>query len=193
MAGAFHPMNFRQVLRDGAIAMLKQAATLAGDQVSREQAVPSSDTALPLLAVYVPLEHKTSISEGGAPLFRAALTLHIEVRVASADPVQVVTDLDTLVDHVQIALLSNPDFMRTRKGWPIEYVTEVVVRTEIDGTGEIYIGKGVVSFVITYRDEYSPEMLHELRRIVVNVKPWAPPKPVTAPVPVVPEISLEIP
>jgi hypothetical protein len=141
----------------------------------------------------VPLEHKTSISEGGAPLFRAALTLHIEVRVASADPVQVVTDLDALVDHVQIALLCNPDFMRTREEWPIEYVTEIAVRTEIDGSGEVFIGKGLVSFVITYRDEYRPELLHELRRIVVNVTPWAAPKPTSAPVPIVPEISLKIP
>jgi hypothetical protein len=187
-------MNFRQVLRDGAIAMLKQAGTLAGDQVSKEQAVPSSDTGLPLLAVYVPAEHKTSISEGGAPLFRAALTLHVEVRVASADPVQVVTDLDALVDQVQIGLLCNPDFMRTRDEWPIEYVTEIAVRSEIDGSGEVFIGKGLVSFVITYRDEYPPTLPHELRRIVMNVKPWAAPaEPTKAPDPVMPEISLEIP
>ena len=187
-------MNFRQVLRDGAVAMLKQAGTLAGDQVSKEQAVPSSDAALPLLAVYVPLEHKTSISEGGAPLFRVALTLHIEVRVASADPAQVVNDLDGLLDQVQRSLLCNPDFMRTRKEWPIEYVTEIAVRSEIDGSGEIFIGKGLVSFVITYRDEYPPTLPHELRRVVMQVKPWAtPPEPTIAPDPVMPEISLEIP
>ncbi len=186
-------MNFRQVLRDGAIAMLKQAGTLAGDQVSKEQAVPSSDTALPLLAVYVPLEHKTSITEGGAPLFHSELTLHVEVRVASADPAQVLNDLDALIDQVQRSLLCNPDFMRTRKEWPIEYVTEVVVRSEIDGTGEIYIGKGLVSFVITYRDEYPPELLHDLRRIVATVRLWSEPKPEPEePPPIVPEITVDI-
>ena len=187
-------MIFRQRLRDGAIAMLKAANTLAGDQVSKEQAVPAPDYGLPLLAVYVPLEHKTSISEGGAPLFRATLTLHIEARVASADPVQVVSDLDALVDQAQIALLCNRDFMRSRPEWPIEYVTEIVVRTEIDGSGETYIGKGLIALTITYRDEYRPALPDELQRIVMSVTPWAaPPKPATGPDPVAPEITLQVP
>lgn len=172
-------MIFRQTLRDTAIAMLKAANTLAGDQVSKEQAAPSPEAGLPLLAVYVPLEHKTSISEGGDPLFRAALTLHIEARVANADPVQVVTDLDTLVDQAQVALLSNPDFLRRRPGWWVEYVTEIVVRTEVDGSGETYIGKGLIALTITYRDEYKPMLPDELQRIVMTIKPQlgVPPPP----------------
>jgi hypothetical protein len=187
-------MIFRQVLRDGVIAMLKAANTIAGDQVRREQAVPTPDTALPLLAVYVPLEHKTKLSEGGAPLFSAALTLHVEARVGNADQDQAATDLDTLVDQAQIAILCNPDFMRSRPEWPIEYVTEMVVRTEIDGTGQTYIGKGLVSLTITYRDEYPPTLPDDLQRIVMQVQPNAKSKPAPdQPAPIEPEISLVIP
>jgi hypothetical protein len=107
--------------------------------------VPAPADGLPILAVFIPAEHKTSVSEGGAPLYRAALTLHVEVRVASADPVKVVSDLDALIDQAQIALLCNPEFMRTSKAWPIEYVTEIIVRSQIDGDGENFIGKGFVS------------------------------------------------
>jgi hypothetical protein len=188
-------MIFRQVLRDDAIAMLKAANTLAGDQVSKEQAVPSPEAGLPLLAVYVPLEHKTSISEGGAPLFRAVLTLHIEARVANADPVQVVTDLDTLIDQAQIGLLCNPDFMRSRPAWPIEYVSEIVVRTEIDGSGETYIGKGLIALTVTYRDEYPPLLPNDLQRIVMTIKPQlgVPPPPAPWPSSVTSETSLAVP
>jgi hypothetical protein len=186
--------GFRQVLRDGAIAMLKAADTLAGDRVSKEPAVPTPADGLPILAVFIPAEHKTSVSQGGAPLFSAALTLHVEARVANADPVKVVSDLDALIDQAQIALLCNPDFMRTSKAWPIEYVTEIIVRSQIDGDGETFIGKGFVSLTVTYRDEYQPALPDELKRIVMTVKPWAePPQPPAESAPVEPEISLHVP
>ena len=187
-------MNFRQVLRDGTIATLKAAATLAGDQVAKEKAVPTGDAALPLLAVYVPLEHKTTISEGAAPLFRASLSLHVEARVAATNEATATADLDTLIDQVQIGLLCNPDFMRTRPAWPIEHVTEIAVRTEIDGSGRHFIGKGLVALTISYRDEYPPTLPDELRRIVMSMKPnAAAPAPPEPPATVMPEISLEIP
>ncbi len=187
-------MNFRQVLRDGVIVMLKNAATIAGDRVGKEPAVPTPAEGLPILAVYIPAEHKTSVSQGAAPLFSAVLTLHVEARVANADPVKVVSDLDALIDQAQIALLCNPEFMRSRPVWPIEYVTEIIVRSQIDGDGETFIGKGFVSLSVTYRDEFKPALPDELKQIVMTVKPWAaPPQPPAEPPSVQPDISLHVP
>jgi hypothetical protein len=186
-------LSFRHVLRDGTIAMLKAANTIAGDRVGKEPTVPIQADNLPILAVYVPAEHKTSISEGGAPLYKAALTLHVEARVANADPSKVVSDLDVLLDQAQIALLCNPHFMRSSPTWPIEYVTEIIVRSQIDGDGEVFIGKGFVSLIVTYRDEYPPALPDELKRIVMMVRPWAEPlQPPAEPASIVPEISLDV-
>lgn len=186
-------MIFRQVLRDTVIRYLVEADTLAGDQVRAEQTEREPAPTLPILAVYVPLEHKTTISEGAAPLFRVAATVHVDARVANARRDQATADLDTLIDQVQVALLCNPDFMRSRAAWPIENVTEIVVRTEIDGSGDIYIGKGLVALTITYRDEYPPTLPDELRRIVVTVRPQTVPPGAPAPAGISPEATVVYP
>jgi len=37
-----------------------------------------------------------------------------------------VSDLDVLIDQAQIALLCNPEVMRSCPAWPIECVTEII-------------------------------------------------------------------
>jgi hypothetical protein len=58
----------------------------------------------------------------------------------------------------------------------------------------VYIGKGLVSLTITYRDEYPPALPDDLQRIVMQVQPNAKAKPpADQPTPIEPEVSLAIP
>ncbi len=155
----------RKAIRADAVARLKAAATLAGNNVFKSRTSRFGDDVLPGLNVLTSEEQKRGLGEG-APSFRAELTLAVEVLVAETDDAD--DTLDDLVDQVEAALMTDPEWVRA-----FERVVSVDSRMGIANDGDKRHASAVVAFRLQYTAIFDPVVPDDLTTLDADFDPDA--------------------
>lgn len=152
-------------VRQQAVSLIAAANTLAGKNVHSNRDTPLEENELPAVVIYLPTERKETKSPSGTdPRFTATLTMHIELRVDGTSVETVETRLETLVDQVQNALLTNPVFTRM-----FEHIGECSVEQAITAQADQHIGRALITMGMQYSDEYAPVIPNVLETVALTV------------------------
>ena len=141
--------------------------TLAGARVEQGHALPTQGDHLPALIVATPGEKKSSLGRG-VPMFTTIVQLVVVGRVASTDRFRVQADLDTLVDQIHAAVMSNYAVLDI-----VQQFAEVETRTKLDGDNRAFIGECEVLFHAEIFQRYEPPPGVPLVEITLDLPPRA--------------------
>ena len=178
-------ITFRLAAHSLAVKILRAANTLAADRVEIERGPDVVAEEMPFLSVTTGSETKLLVTEGTDALYEATLTLHIDVRVGSADLIETKRQLDTMIGQVQDALLQSPDFWMPQPNGSklLRKVPKIEILSGIKQDAEINYGVGQVSIDLFYGDAYTIDYTQDLASIAVTVAPFtaAPAAPPASP------------
>ncbi|MDE3022257.1 MAG: ATP-binding protein [Pseudomonadota bacterium] len=137
-------------LRTLSVAALKNAVTLAGQDVFSPRDWPTWGGSYPVILVQTPFEEKTSIGRN-VPEFTVTATLKVTARVqslaASADAgaAAAEADLEIFKNQIEVALINNPTIMPL-----LQQIAFVRSQMEVNAEGEQHIGELVMEFGLEF-------------------------------------------
>ncbi len=142
--------NFLATLRFRTIKLLKLMQTAAGDAVDDTRVPPWSPDDAPRINVYTPAQHFTFLSNA-PPHYDTLNTLTVAAYTAAARKEVAEASMETFRKQI-LSLLHVAEFLSA----PLKHVTEVIVTTELDGTGQVFTGVVTVSFTAQWEEVFEP-------------------------------------
>jgi hypothetical protein len=142
--------NFLETLRKRTIEILKLMQTEAGEFVDDTRVPPWDPKDSPRINVYTPAQHLTFISNA-PPHYEAQNTLIVAAYTVNARKEVAEASMEVFRRQI-LSLLHVAQFLAK----PVKHVTEVLVTTELDGSGNVYSGVVTVSFTVLWEEVFEP-------------------------------------
>jgi len=143
----------RTQLRTAAVNALKSAATLAGNDVFSPEDWATWSGKYPLVIVRTPLERKTSRGRVGAPQFDSLITVTATGRVERTSEAAAESDLETLSEQIEAALLCNGKFIYDNE---VQQFAGVETHMTVTSEGKKHLGETVVAFHVEVFQVFEP-------------------------------------
>lgn len=156
-------MLYRANLRRITVAALKSARTLAGQSVYSPRDWPDWSGNYPVIHVQTPRERKESVGRQ-MPEFTTTVTMTVIGRVDGTDEGRVESDLETLCEQIEQAILTNYDLVRLTQQF-----TSVDTRMEVTNEGEKHIGEVQMDFSMEFFEAFQPVIADSLTQVDVHV------------------------
>jgi hypothetical protein len=142
--------NFLRTLRKRTVEILKIMQTEAGEFVDDTRVPPWDPKDSPRINVFTPNQHFTFISNA-PPHYETQNTLIVAAYTASASK-EVAEDSMEMFREQILSLLHVAEFLAK----PVKHVTEVLVTTDLDGSGQVFSGVVTVSFTVLWEEVFEP-------------------------------------
>jgi hypothetical protein len=142
--------NFLETLRKRTIEILKLMRTEAGEFVEDTRVPPFDPKDSPRINVYTPNQHFTFISNA-PPHYETQNTLVVVAYTTNASKEVAEASMELFRKQI-LSLLHVARFLAQ----PVKHVTEVLVATDLDGSGRVYSGVVTVSFTVLWEEVFEP-------------------------------------
>jgi hypothetical protein len=156
-------MLYRANLRTIAVDALKSAGTMARQSVFSPRDWPTFSGNYPAILVQTPRERKESIGRG-MPQFTVTATMSVIGRLDGTDAEYVETQLETLCEQIEQAILTNYDLVRLTQQF-----SAVDTRMEVSCEGEKHIGEVQMDFSMEFYQAFEPVIANALTEVDVHV------------------------
>ncbi|MBF0892200.1 hypothetical protein HKD28_12390 [Gluconobacter sp. LMG 1744] len=144
-------MLYRVIIRDLAVAALKCADTMAGENVFVGRSLPIGERNLP--ALYLQIYEDRGESPGPAQVqFERTSTMGIRGYVSAGTPSKVEALLDRFAEEIELALMRDVTLQAA-----ICQVSEFSTATEVTSEGSAHIGEFKMILGFQYIETYPPD------------------------------------
>lgn len=152
----------RQMAHDAIVA----AATLAGNNVFLPRDWPTNSAKMPNVSIQTPREDKANrTGRNGPPFFRTTSWLQLRVQVSGGDPAQVESDLETLVDQVEAAVMG----LIILPPQQFEQIVQGQYEMTLSAEADKHYGEAVLLFGFEYPERFAAVLTAELDGLDVTV------------------------
>jgi hypothetical protein len=138
-------------IRQGAVAVLKSQATIAGLNVQDSPIDPVPDDVFAQINIFSKEQRTGRADAGGRPGFWASLTLQIQMIYRSTDAAAAVLQTDIMRKQVRDALFEDPVWIGSAFAPPPTDIEEMQKHTR---SGELYLVEHITAITLRYIDNY---------------------------------------
>lgn len=157
----------RRTLCQMTITALKDANTLAADNVFSPGDRPTPKENMPALLVRCKHERKESMVRA-QPNFTTTAFIRIDARLQATDEAEVQDNMDTLCDQIEQAILTNHDIIAV-----LQQISSVETQMDVSSESEFHVGQAVIEFGMEFyqsqEDYYAPVNPPDLTEVRTNV------------------------
>lgn len=155
----------RQQLADAARTAIIAANTLAGSSVFEPRDWPNTLADFPMVIVSTPRERKTSLGRNNRE-FNTVISLAIIARVAATSDEKASTDLRTLTDQLENAIIVSPALSAT-----VQQFVSIEMASAVTAESEYHVGEAGLIFECEVYQIYGPDTgtaLTDVRATITN-------------------------
>lgn len=156
---------FRGQLRSLAQSALLAAGTLAGNNVFLPRDWPLNSTKMPAILLQTPTERKESRGKSGIPQFEAVTWLQVKCQLDGDDPGTVESNIETLADQVELALLG----LAVGPPQIIDQIAAIETEMSLTAEGKRHIGEAILRFAVQYPEDYVPTAPDRLAEVDITL------------------------